>query len=953
MSKNIEDILERKLDFVRDTPLDHFFRDLDCLFSKINKEHRSTSIYDDFGLNNAELVKLLSLKLRKLSELVNEKQGEDKDIIPISLHDMKNFDVLVSLLAIHGIDANISIPIGLSTNERRLESFKISDKIYDTPKLHCPNQQSLLIALDAFTAIFLDQKDNYLNKLLLKGGAGYMDTLIGYISLIYCTKDNIYEEKLSNLEAVADTYSLFQIYSLLVSSIKEKAYQQWPVRRLSLLTIERPDGLLSLIDFVLGVREDEQIDTSKFDRVNQIVAAKPSSVQSTVYFDKLFVQIYDGLVHVDKPILITCLNGIVTTFFIKNKRIVRDFLFSKIYRVLYNPTLEEYSAKELNDCINVLISLARTTYVAVIEDMVSGFNNGHQFYLNLWIYAFFLKKRKISPENSKEPYYNILLGLIRTYMTVTSDFKMLNVILLNLVNYEHEHWKYEIDFETQLPYIRLKKDNIEEEMDIHKEARYTQSLQKFQALFSDIDSGIELFIVLLKKMDNPSVTRNTFLAVVNNWIVQKSSKQFSPKSELGAKRNSDNYLPDKLQALIQLKLLEKINENFKSEILSEPADLLTVIYQLLSTFPKEIVIPRPVDSDDEEEESDNDMEDTVYPEKSDELTMVLDILSSVLESLQSDSKLTGRKILEEISKKLEVFTEDEKCQKVYERLQILLSSDAIFSDSDTNSVNKDRELLKKAISDLNDPLIPIRAHGLFELRQLLARKSSVIDPERVLLLHISQMHDQDPFIYLNVIRGINALIHLAPDNSLQTLFKMYRARTTNSTLDDVLKIGEVFINYVTEKGSAFRGPFASQLVEICLENVRDKETVDNRLRMSSMSILGVCLQVNATGIQGHIHDILDCVFGILTLERSKLSEEETIRKNSVIMRRSAIHLIYDLMEHSGLDLFPETYSPLKIKTTLSYVRSQERDYLTCEQIDNVLNQLEIQFQISLGRKHHE
>ena len=130
MSKKLTDVLNKKLDFTNNSPIDIFFQELDNFFGRIDQKDSKTSIYDDLQLNNDQLVDTLISYFERICRLVSEKQEENNDLIPISLHDMKHFDTLVNLLVIHGINANLPVPIQIPLEQRRLDSFRDENKLY-------------------------------------------------------------------------------------------------------------------------------------------------------------------------------------------------------------------------------------------------------------------------------------------------------------------------------------------------------------------------------------------------------------------------------------------------------------------------------------------------------------------------------------------------------------------------------------------------------------------------------------------------------------------------------------------------------------------------------------------------------------------------------------------------------------------------------------------------------
>lgn len=66
------------------------------------------------------------------------------------------------------------------------------------------------------------------------------------------------------------------------------------------------------------------------------------------------------------------------------------------------------------------------------------------------------------PEQSSSKYYEVVLSLLKSLIVITENFQYLNVLSLNLLNFEHEKWKYLIDLDTQLPYISVKNTDMAE-----------------------------------------------------------------------------------------------------------------------------------------------------------------------------------------------------------------------------------------------------------------------------------------------------------------------------------------------------------------------------------------------------------------------------------------------------------------------------------------------------------
>ncbi|RCK56506.1 hypothetical protein Cantr_05735 [Candida viswanathii] len=198
------------------------------------------------------------LEIRKLSSSSAVK--DDKNLMAISLHDIKTFSKLVNLIIIHGIYPPLNVfHIGVEFEKRQLKSIsdgKSTIRIDSIPKDNLPYIESLLaLTYDKFSQLFLGQSD--VADLLFKG-TGYTDFLVVAMTLITIPSfksDNI---DISHIESIASTFELFQIYSLVMTSSSPPPFKKYVMSRLELLHYSRSDGLLTLIEFVLGLRDQEE-----------------------------------------------------------------------------------------------------------------------------------------------------------------------------------------------------------------------------------------------------------------------------------------------------------------------------------------------------------------------------------------------------------------------------------------------------------------------------------------------------------------------------------------------------------------------------------------------------------------------------------------------------------------------------------------------------------------------
>ncbi|CCK70837.1 Rtp1p KNAG_0F01690 [Huiozyma naganishii CBS 8797] len=969
MGETAKKLWNEKPEFIQDTPLDRFFQDIDgellnkvCAYDQADSQQ---SLYEYLGYaDNAAFVNQILTYVVTLNQLLAKNevalQKQKSDLLPISLHDMKYLALLINLIIVHGIDANVPQTMRIPFESRRLSNFKKNDSRYAIPPSHTLENSTLSSVVDTLSNILLTTENSYLKSTILKGSL--FTNLYLAATVLYFHEDNpvSMETRISNLEDKQETYALFVMYSLLTQTVQDANLRQYFLNRLATLPIRREDnGLISLIDFILGVRENEPIDIEKLARVNQIVLSRPKTVSNLLYLTKLFEQVYDGLTYINRPILINCINGIITEFYFKNKRIVKDFLFQRIYKILLNntPSASSYSVKEVNDLTNVLISLSKNASTEVLMELTSP----NDFYLNLWIYCLFLKKeQKISPlavsggENKEPvaPYFEVILSLIETLIVVTGNFNILNHLSLNLLNFTHENWEYKIDLETQLPYIVSKDESsdIVDVLDSIKNITIDQSkaqTEKLSQLTEDLDTAIDLFMKLLKAFNHEDAIAGLFLAVLSRWI--ENSTTSSKRISIDGDEFSSNLL-----ILVDLKLLQAMHEEFRTDIVKKGKDVLIMIEKLLgfiTTDKLPSITPEEPDSDDEE--SDSSYKQDVEPplEKSTVLKMVLELLQLVLNGMSALEVEANKPVIRTIGEKLKQQGNMNKSD-VLDHIQGLITEKLSNGETKTSSSlepaqNPDQEVLNRAIININDISVPIRAYGLTQMRALIEKRSPVITVDKAISYHLRLVTEQDPFVYLNAIKGLSSLIELEPSRTLEVLVEFYGNKGKNkkkNKLDDVLKIGEVFVSYIQRENELFQGRHATLVIDVCLQKIRDRSTVDVKERLSAMSILGVALQVNAAGIEDKIGDMLDCSFGILQLEQDKPSGGDELpssdkTKQSFLVRRAAIRLIHDLLVNSGTALLPAEYPADKIRILLEYVRTIDQDYFVNEQTEQLLQEL--------------
>lgn len=938
-----------KPDFVGESPLDVLFAKLEKILDKELPETTVESVYvalftdnfpDDLELARYKVVDQLLdylLDIQKYAMAAKE-ASKTKDLISISLHDIKTFAKLVNVIIMLGIYPAIgAFSIGIPFEKRRLSDF--GKKVFKPIKISpiAPSQvsntatnrfsrHSEMLQLVYRKLYLIFSIDSDVRELLLKG-SGYSDFMTVAITLItvpYFEKSvrASVSRDYEHITSFAATYELYQDYTLLINTPSPSYFKQFVMDKLQLLPSSAPkgDGVLTVVEFVLGLRDQEEIKVEKLDHVASILLLKPKSLTTIEYFTSIGNQCYDILVNINRPTISTTICHFMEKLWLKNPRVVQDFFLKRIWENLNPPSdstkLVLVGEIALNNNINVLISL---TQRGLTSDLLVALFM--PISVPLWLYYAFLR----SHDKSSDITQNIIVGFL-TLVGDSENFAVdaLDSMAKNLVSDGGEHWKFRLG-PNQL--VEICPDN--EGMDA------VDAEKKVLSFIKLLDSNCKLFVELLKQVDHEVILK-LFVRILSRWL-----KDQSVDTSLGDE--------NPFVKLIDLRLLESIGNEFKDRLAQSPFDILDLVSTILQYRVKnesgasKMDVDEGADSDDED--SDDEQEDSV---NSDVVSTVLELLSAIiLESNPAEIDERCRDKLKVILRLLKSRYLDLSTAKALgERISLLLNGEAPTTDE----TEAQRRILTRAITNLNDPLVPIRAHGLYLLRQLVEQQSSVLTVDFVVNLHLMQLKDPEPFIYLNVIKGLGSLLEWNAGDVLPILLLIY-TNTDNSddkdksetkeekteNLDERLRIGEVLLRYVQQQDEAFTGQNAKMVFNAALKLIRrpanDADKIDDLLRMSAMSILGVCCSVNPLGVYGSLELALDCALGILDLETGK---------DSAIMRRSAVVLIYDLIAGTSKTdkvPFPKLYRD-KVLTLLRYAVEQDNDLLVREQAQDVLNYIE-------------
>ncbi|XP_037077385.1 transport and Golgi organization protein 6 homolog [Pollicipes pollicipes] len=228
--------------------------------------------------------------------------------------------------------------------------------------------------------------------------------------------------------------------------------------------------------------------------------------------------------------------------------------------------------------------------------------------------------------------------------------------------------------------------------------------------------------------------------------------------------------------------------------------------------------------------------------------------------------------------------------------------------------------------DLVDPLLPVRAHALIALSQLLERRDPETWRHRRQLLHVFQekLSDDDSYVYLAAVRGLACLADLCTDQVVAGLCQQYTAAERDP--DTRLKLGEAIVLMVRNLGD-MAPRYRERLLGTFLAGCRDG---DHLLRASSLSSLAEVCRLLRFSLAGAVHEIFSCLSALLDTDPA------------LEVRRAAVLVLAQLLTGLGVDalkvleeLLPALYRRLKA------LLRREHDPALLHHTQTALDQLEL------------
>ena len=232
--------------------------------------------------------------------------------------------------------------------------------------------------------------------------------------------------------------------------------------------------------------------------------------------------------------------------------------------------------------------------------------------------------------------------------------------------------------------------------------------------------------------------------------------------------------------------------------------------------------------------------------------------------------------------------------------------------------------------DLNDALIPVRAHGLVTLRKLIEKRDERVmdDVNKTVNICLKNLKHEDSYVYLAAVQVLIALADCKPDLIMDVLIGEFKSGNVSLDLETRLKIGEVLTKSIRNFNELVP-KYGPKLIDCFLVGCKNPEEF---IRSSSLSNLGETCKLLKYSLGHSIFEIAQCVSALIDTDPS------------VHVKRSAIMVIKMIIEGLGNENFIQILGraalPLyKIISKTRKITDDEIVRLNCDLTIVYLNEL--------------
>ncbi|KAF9483931.1 ARM repeat-containing protein [Pholiota conissans] len=742
--------------------------------------------------------------------------------------------------------------------------------------------------------------------------------------------------------------------------------------------IQRPSGVKGLCE-AMFTSDETLIDDEKLEQVAKTVNSVPSSMKAQEYYREIFPQVLKLLTSETQPKYKRAAAFVVFRAIVPKNAQQSDVAIF-VLDMLHLPFLEldeEILQRDLSpgDALWSLVVLMSNTEPSpqFISQILSPIIPA------LYALLYDFDHRKVTDPQLKE----FVVGLLISWGKIVDQAEGSNILRSIIEDGRDYEWKFSLE------------GNF-----VKSKLKETSSNPPALVMPGDLEDSDDLdlnifnffpdpvhFVKLLKQLDRGDVASSIFINLLEDYRYMKG-------------RSNENSIKilHKLQIIMQMQ--KRLSEGTTSNILRKPDQLLTFIFHVLDaasltlhgegnanvtvaspSIPKQDDLLEEADSDDEDPDS-----EVIGPD--DEL--IETAITLLLSILEADETLTARThpIFNDIFAKLEPLAlKGSSALRRLAREARLVITARLANTSGTKGTSPckrehedDQEVYQKALKLLQDPILPVRAHGLLLLRELVGPRTKnhkinqALVPS-ILSIFLQAVQDEDSYMYLNAVQGLTALSNTFGKEIIQALVQDYADRLgglgagnlTQQDLDVRTRIGEALSSVIKRCGTAL-SLYVDILVPPMFSVVRNAN-VPLALRTSCLSLLADCVDTYPLAMLPYTQDLSRAMIDLLQTEHSSLQEHSrrmeattlddtgdtkskankdgrptldlnSTPRNSKItaLRRAAIHFLSLLIRAATKLAYEETMiNPAGIFVQSSFRRmSATLDYISSTDDDNLV-----------------
>ncbi|KAK6540388.1 hypothetical protein TWF694_009187 [Orbilia ellipsospora] len=582
---------------------------------------------------------------------------------------------------------------------------------------------------------------------------------------------------------------------------------------LSSIPLNRPNGVKDEIMFFIDSNQDISTQRVALRQASRLIGSVPSNSTLEQYFYIIVPQLLE-LLDDDGTSISTAAAIVINDIFERRKRSVEKYFFPALLRPL-RPSKTQLPSQddiEKGDIITLTTeedlkkALNRISYLFQSSDgksyLASHILNTIVLPLwGIWQYA-------VSIKATDPSYIKIPQQVLTAHVKLKNGSSALSDIAQDFSFDGEEHWTYRRGEIGQVKIIMR-----------------DESLQPPPIQITDIEERVPRFIDLALAANDDTFT-TFFLDLCRRWLGGATAvPSDGPKQAFGM--------------LFQLKVLEGILEHHSERLTRHPEEVIILIKEILDEHVRKLKaeqdrldslqqaslrsITQITASNDTDFASDDD--DDTSAAAAEAVNIALQLLNSLIStSFSRTVSEQEKKLLTTLQPSLTYLSSS---TAVLPALASLTRSLSLFistqdipltdhpADAEQPPVDektlKQQQELQTALLYLRDEMIPIRAHGIELLKNLISQRSSVIDVPAITKLLIDMLQDRESFVYLSCVKALCELSDKHPATVIGMLVEVYVDEKETMGIDERLKIGEALMGTVQRLGETAVGKVAERI----------------------------------------------------------------------------------------------------------------------------------------------